>query len=68
METPIRQSSHLLHSNVNLLKGRATKSAYVGIGIAIITIVLATVLVGAYSTDQVTLNSIIAAKKNNIAL
>jgi len=68
METPIRQSSHLLHSNVNLLKSRATKSAYVGIGIAIITIVLATVLVGAYSTGQVTLNSIIAAQKNNIAL
>ncbi|HED13745.1 MAG TPA: bifunctional diguanylate cyclase/phosphodiesterase [Gammaproteobacteria bacterium] len=68
MKNPIHHSSRLLRSNVDLLKSRANRSAYVGIGIATITIILATILVSTYSTGRITLSGIIIAQQSNVAL
>ncbi len=68
MENIKSQSSRLLRSNVNLLKSRASRTAYIGIAIAITTIIIATLVVSIFTTGVITINSIITVQKTNIAL
>jgi diguanylate cyclase (GGDEF)-like protein len=61
-------ASEMFNDNVNLLKSEVSKSAYQGILIAVISIVVANILVSWYYTNAVTLDGIITAQKNNPVL
>ncbi len=54
--------------NVNALKGQASKTAYQGVFIAIISIIIATLLVSYYSFGEVSLSGIVKAQQENISL
>ena len=59
---------NLLDDNVKILKSEATNAAYQGILIAVTTIVIATFMVSFFSTGALSLDGIVAAQKNNVAL
>jgi diguanylate cyclase (GGDEF)-like protein len=59
---------NLLGDNVKILKSEATKAAYQGILIAVAAIVIATFMVSFFSTGELSLEGIVAAQKNNMAL
>ena len=59
---------NLLGDNVKILKSEATKAAYQGILIAVTAIVIATFMVSFFSTGELSLEGIVAAQKNNMAL
>jgi diguanylate cyclase (GGDEF)-like protein len=61
-------TSQSLTSNVELLKGKASRYAYYGVSIALVAISIATVLVSYYNTGTVTLAGIIQAQAENKAL
>lgn len=61
-------TSQSLASNVELLKGKASKYAFYGVFIALFAITIATVLVSYYNTGTVTLAGIIQAQAENKAL
>ena len=61
-------TSHSLTSNVELLKGKASKYAFYGVFIALIAIAIATALVSYYNTGTITLGGIIQAQRDNKAL
>ncbi len=61
-------TSQSLASNVQLLKGKASKYAVYGVFIALIAITIATALVSYYNTGTVTLAGIIQAQAENKAL
>lgn len=58
----------LLGENVRILKAEVTKTAYQGVLIAVATIIIATLLVSYFSVGELSLNGIVSAQKNNIAL
>jgi len=61
-------ANNLLGDNVRILKGEVTKAAYQGVAIAMISVVVATLLVCFYQNDSITAEGIISAQKNNFAL
>lgn len=58
----------LFTDNVRLLKSEASKTAYQGIGIAVVTVIVATCLVSYVDTGKLSLEGMWAAQKHNIAL
>jgi diguanylate cyclase (GGDEF)-like protein len=58
----------LLSDNVKILKSEASKTAYQGVLIAVAAIIIATFMVSFFSTGAISLNGILAAQKNNVAL
>lgn len=64
----VTNASNLLSNNVKLLKGEASKTAYQGVLIAIASIIIATCLVSFYVNNSVSVESLLAAQRNNIAL
>ncbi len=61
-------ASSLLSDNVKILKSEVSKTAYQGVLIAIVSIVIATCLVSFYSTGKISVEGIWAAQRDNIAL
>jgi len=61
------ESTQLL-LNVNALKGRASRTAYQGVAIAITSIFIATMAVSIYTTGGVDANGIMQAQQNNVGL
>ena len=61
-------SGNILLNNISLLKQKASKQAIFGVGIALFTVVLATLLSAYVNEGGVSLNNIVAAQSNNIAL
>jgi diguanylate cyclase (GGDEF)-like protein len=59
---------NLLSDNVRILKSEASKAAYQGLLIAVAAIIIATFMVSFYSTGGLSLDGIMAAQKNNMAL
>lgn len=57
-----------LEQNARLLKAKVSKYAVLGLGISLITIVIATLAVSYQMTGGISLHGIIYAQKNNIAL
>jgi diguanylate cyclase len=64
----VTNASNLLSNNVKLLKGEASKTACQGVLIAIASIIIATCLVSFYVNNSVSVESLLAAQRNNIAL
>ena len=60
--------SQILNDNVRLLKTKAARPAIYGVSIAVIAIIVATLLVSHITYGAVSLEGIIAAQRNNIAL
>ena len=61
-------ANNLLSENVRILKSEVTRAAYQGVGIAIASIIIATLLVCYYQTEGISLDGIVAAQKNNVTL
>jgi len=61
-------AGNLLGENVRILKAEVTKTAYQGVLIAVATIIIATLLVSFFSVGELSLDGIVSAQKNNIAL
>jgi diguanylate cyclase (GGDEF)-like protein len=61
-------ANNLLSDNVSLLKSRVTKTTYQGVLIALISIVVATILVSFYLTGEISLDGIVKAQTSNFAL
>ena len=61
-------ANNLLTENVNLLKGRVAKTAYQGVLIALVSIVIATMMVSFYLKGEVSIDGIIEAQSTNLAL
>jgi len=59
---------NLLGDNVKILKSEASKTAYQGVLIAVAAIIIATFMVSFFSAGELSLNGIMAAQKNNVAL
>lgn len=57
-----------LFLNMNALKGKVSKAAYLGISIAIASIIIATIFVSLYSTGEISIASIIKIHKENFSL
>lgn len=64
----IGSASDQLRQNVVLLKSQASKNAYVGVLIAVISALIATVLAAQYQSGAISIESIIAVQKSNFAL
>src|SRR3569623_1916027 len=60
--------SQILNDNVRLLKTKAARPAIYGVSIAVIAIIVSTLLVSHITYGAVSLEGIIAAQRNNIAL
>lgn len=58
----------LLNDNVRLLKSEVSKTAYHGVLIAVISIILATMLVSYYNTGAISIHGIIQAQSSNYVL
>lgn len=61
-------TGNILGDNVRILKSEVSKTAYQGVLIAVATIIIATVVVSFVSTGAISLDGIVAAQKNNMAL
>jgi len=61
-------ANNLLSDNVRILKSEVSKTAYQGVGIAIASIVIATLAVCFYQTGEISVNGIAHAQKTNFAL
>ena len=61
-------AGNLLGDNVRILKSEVSKTAYQGVLIAVATIIIATFMVSFFSAGELSLNGIVAAQKNNMAL
>ncbi len=61
-------ANNLLGDNVRILKGEVTKAAYQGVAIAMVSVVVATLLVCFYQNNSITAAGIMSAQKNNFAL
>jgi diguanylate cyclase (GGDEF)-like protein len=59
---------NLLGDNVRVLKNEVSKTAYQGVLIAVATIAIATLMVSFFSAGELSLNGIMSAQKNNMAL
>ncbi len=54
--------------NVEALKGHASKTAYMGAYIAVVSIVIATLLVAYMASGEVSIDSIVKAQQSNFGL
>jgi diguanylate cyclase (GGDEF)-like protein len=61
-------ASNVLNENVKILKSEVSKTAYQGVLIAVISIVVATLLVCFVATGEVSLDGIMLAQQNNVVL
>ncbi len=61
-------ASNVLSENVKILKSEVSKTAYQGVLIAIISIVVATLLVCFVASGEITLDGIMRAQQNNVVL
>lgn len=61
-------SNNLLHDNVRILRSEVSKTAYQGVLIAVVAIIIATFMACFVSTGKLSLDGILEAQKNNIAL
>ncbi len=61
-------ANNLLTENVRILKSEVSRTAYQGVAIAIISIIIATLLVCFYQTGGISIHGIIEAQRNNFAL
>ena len=61
-------ANDFLHNNVKLLKSRVSKTAYQGIAVAVLAIVVATLLVCYFQEGTITIDGIIKAQSSNYAL
>ena len=64
----LRMSGELLSENIKILKSEASKTAYQGVLIAVVGIVVATCLVSLYDSGSISLEGILRAQKQNVAL
>lgn len=64
----LARAGDLLSDNIKILKSEASKAAYQGVLIAVASIVIATCLVSFYASGNISLQAILSAQKNNIAL
>jgi len=62
------QPSHVLRSNISMLKRKASKYSIIGAIIAIIAIIAATILSGYFSFGEITFAAFLKAQKTNMAL
>ena len=58
----------LFADNVRLLKSEASKTAYQGVAIAMVTVIIATCLAAYVDTGKISLEAMWAAQKHNVAL
>jgi diguanylate cyclase len=61
-------SNNLFHDNVRILRSEVSKTAYQGVLIAVVAIIIATFMACFVSTGNLSLDGILEAQKNNIAL
>ncbi|MGZ8135843.1 MAG: putative bifunctional diguanylate cyclase/phosphodiesterase [Methylococcaceae bacterium] len=61
-------ASNLLKDNVRVLKSEVSKTAYQGILIAVISIIIATCMVSFFQSNEVSLMGVMNAQKANVAL
>jgi diguanylate cyclase (GGDEF)-like protein len=61
-------AGNLLGDNVRILKTEVSRTAYQGVLIAVASIVIATFMVSFFSAGELSMDSIVAAQKNNMAL
>lgn len=61
-------AKNLLADNVRVLKSQVTKTAYQGVAIAVISIIIASALVSYYLTSHVSLDGLVRAQTENYAL
>jgi diguanylate cyclase (GGDEF)-like protein len=59
---------NLLGDNVKILKSKASKTAYQGILIGVAAVIIATCMVSFFNTGTLSMESIVAAQKTNVAL
>ena len=59
---------NLLGDNVKILNSRASKTAYQGILIGIAAVIIATCMVSFFNTGTLSMESVVAAQKTNVAL
>lgn len=64
----MRSTSEILTGNTQLLKTKASKLSIVGIGISVCAIIVASVATGYLQAGVISLESVIAAQKNNVSL
>ncbi len=60
-------AKNLLADNVRVLKSQVTKTAYQGVAIAVISIIIASALVSYYLTSHVSLDGLVRAQTENYA-
>lgn len=61
-------ASSLLSDNVRVLKASVSKTAYQGVAIAIVSIIVATCMVSVYLVGELSFAGIVQAQKTNLAL
>ena len=59
---------NLLGDNVRILKSKASKTAYQGVLIGVAAVIIATCMVSFFNTGTLSMESIVAAQKTNVAL
>lgn len=64
----MKHTSQMLTGNADLLKARASKHSIVGVVIAVVAILTATLIVGYVNTDTISLEGALAAQQQNVAL
>ena len=61
-------AGNLLGDNVRILKSEVSKTAYQGVLIAVATLIIATFMASFFTAGELSLDGIVAAQKNNMAL
>jgi diguanylate cyclase (GGDEF)-like protein len=61
-------ASNLFSDNVKVLKGEVSKTAYQGVMIAVASLFIATCLVSFYTLGQISLEGVMLAQRENVAL
>ena len=58
----------LLGDNVKILKSKASRTAYQGVLVGVAAVIIATCMVSFFNTGTLSMESIVAAQKTNVAL
>lgn len=61
-------ANNILSDNIRILKSEVSRTTYQGVAVAILSIIIATLLVCYYQSGEISIAGIIEAQKNSIAL
>jgi diguanylate cyclase (GGDEF)-like protein len=61
-------ANNILSDNISILKSEVSRTAYQGVAVAILSIIIATLLVCYYQFGEISIDGIINAQKNNYSL